>query len=329
MEFYHGLFVVIAVIFFKVLSWALILTWQLPVHFSELLNSDSKPGQSCWAHIRSYLVDSDSKLFMGGIVVAPTRDPSASSQMENHGMRLKTWWSSGERSATMELSYISALLSKQTPLFRSEHVALPTHAAISGQVDDTSGERSQGATRDWDTMPEAIRQSKGRFTLRGGSKKKYSDEDLHRNIQGRRLSGRSSGRHRNKFSGWNRQVTEQLPHTDVTSHIATVDSDEQECADEVHDMVGITATKTKPQKALQKDQGRRGTANVQYEDFLPHLSKSEISTRTPIEENVEMQEIDSEDSNIERNRKNYDEILWMDNPSIVQYPGGFRLSDIR
>ena len=47
--------------------------------------------------------------------------------------------------------------------------------------------RERPQVRDWEGMPEAMRRSKGRFTLRGG-KGRYSDDDLQKNIQQRHLN---------------------------------------------------------------------------------------------------------------------------------------------
>lgn len=362
MKYEHGVFTVISVVVFKFLSWALILWWQLPVHFSELFSID-KSKISCASKFKSYFLDSDSKVHLTGILTAPMPDPTASpfpsvenSRSVHSGM--KTWWSSGERSATLEMSYVSALISKQTPFFKSgtftaTAVPLPSPREEDPTVLLGGVQRDRSRARDWESMPEAIRQSRGRFTLRGGSKNIYNDYDLHKNIEGRSRGIRQGSHHKNKFKGWNKQVVTPAltsrPNAHVTgsSHGSGHDGKDDFEVAEAGDAVQELASSGGAQKSwmgLKKnirpsgnDAKRRGTANVHYDDFIPqrlsHAGGGQSVSRTADmvgEGGMDMvEESEEEEVKLELARRIHNDILWTENPSMAQsVPGGFRLSDI-
>jgi hypothetical protein len=349
MEHSHGVFTVVAVVVFKLLSWALILWWQLPVHFAELFSID-RSKTSLQAKFHSYFLDSDSKVHLTGIMSAPTSMASATAVLDNskHSKgTIKTWWSAGERDATMEMSYVSAVISKQTPFFKNGVFTSPAAATAhlpAAECDELPVGRDRGKARDWEGMPEAIRQSRGRFTLRGGGKTlhSYSDHDLHKNIEGRsRGMRRGSNRKIGKFKGWNKQVVSARSSAGA---VAVGEGEDLEAeAEDVVQELGATGGVHKSWMGLQQkgngstnDPKRRGTANVQYDDFIPQR-QSGPSSKANLSDSVAGGDVsewegsaDDEEAKLEIARKIHNDILWTENPSISQATGtaGFRLSDM-
>jgi len=309
----HGVFVVVSVIVLKIISWLLIVSWVLPVHFSELQGIDSRMTFKERLHCR--LFESDSKVFLDGVV---TRDPAVVSlppapTSPKSSRHIKSWWTSGERSATMELSYMAALIRTQVPYLKSGATFSETTQSETTPVKrEISNARERAQPRDWEGMPEAMRRSKGRFTLRGG-KGRYSDEDLQRNIQQRHLNLEGS---KHKFTGWNRQVQRgsRRHHTKIQSreHNTRVffpdgDYDPNEASDGIG-VPGYIDQWAKVPQNPKGDHGRRVTAGVDFGSYYPSdsggvLQDTDFSSQANVADKSQYSDAT--------------EMYWEENPSII------------
>jgi hypothetical protein len=239
MRMIHGLLTFAAVIICRALSWILILSWQLPVHYTELQTEDKlKSSSSCYDLAMFRLCSWDTHTFFDDVVsrvdtpVIPevfyTNGEKKSSISNGKVTRPKSWWSAEERSATMELSYLTAVVDsklvllstpqgveiKQSPLGTPRALSSDAETdigsgegdrggSVSGREARADGGRERSHARDWDAKPEVIQKMKGRFQLKGG-KNVYTDTDLAKNLERHRALSRKT---RRGFSGWSRHAT--------------------------------------------------------------------------------------------------------------------------
>lgn len=308
MRLIHGLLTFAAVIVCRAISWVLILSWQLPVHYTELQTED-KLKSSFYELAMFRLCSRDTHTFFDDVVsrvdtpVIPV--PEVYSTNGEKKERPKSWWSSEERSATLELSYLTAVVdSKLVLLSNPEGVTIKQSSPIQTprEVDDlvdekqSDGSRERSHARDWDAMPEVVKESKGRFHLRGG-KHVYTDSDLAKNLERHRALSRKT---RRGFSGWNRHSGASAP-IDKIEQIVDYENSSSSIANDP----GVKGFKNP----------RRDSAQIHYSDFIPSqkvhkMPLSEIQPDTPI-----VHTIDKSKDNQEVNDD--DGMVWEVNPSLV------------
>jgi hypothetical protein len=307
----HGVVTCVAVIVCRAISWLLIINWQLPVHYLELQTEDKLKASSSWLDLAFFrLCSRDTHTYFDDIVTrvdtpvipSPESSDNLRPSCEEKKGRPKSWWSAEERSATMELSYLTAVIDAKLVLLSNSHgstiqqsspISTPRGggstprgvesaeekesppAGVSPGIGEgaSHGQRDRSHARDWDAMPEAIKQSKGRFQLHGG-KSFYTDSDLSKNLERHRaLSRKTRGR---GFSGWNRHTGaggvgagEQLNRETMTTFPPNQDQDNPSAS---------------PVSMEEKDQMERGereqrrTALLDYHDFIPSSSSSTRKT---------------------------------------------------
>ena len=322
MKMIHGLLTFVAVIVCRAISWVLIIKWHLPVHYSELQTED-KLKTTFFDLARFRLFSSDTRTFIDDVVsrvdtpVIPIPDSNTinvnqipEKKYSTKG-RPKSWWSSEERSATMELSYLTAVVDSKLVLFTNPQgvtiqqsipspspTSTPRDSSDSLEQPDTRKSnffRDRRAARDWDAMPEVVKQSQGRFQLKGG-KCIYTDADLSKSIEQRHLA--LSHRTRRGFGGWNKHVApfskpQQEPHEELKTSSSDIESDNFENGISLADCKSKLPSNQKVKdlgnknNSVEKDNEpikqnvRRGTAQLDYNDFLPS-SRPRSTDRTPL-----------------------------------------------
>lgn len=318
MKFIHGLLTFAAVIICRAISWVLIMTWQIPVHYTELQTED-KLKSTCYDRAIFRLCSRDTHTFFHDIVsrvdtpVIPIPEVySTNGEKKIIKDRPKSWWSSEERSASLELSYITAVVDSKLVLFSNpEGVAIKhspsPHSTPRSDETKSDGNRERSRARDWDTMPEVIKKSKGRFHLHGG-KNLYTDMDLANNLERHRALTR---RTRRGFSGWNRHSAAST--TGTTSAI----SSSKNISDDGQ-MIDMQNQSQLPLKGIKKLP--RDSTQIHYNDFIPSkispkLPFSSVSSDSTSEDAI-VQVTKVKDFNQSKN-DNEDTMIWEINPSLA------------
>jgi hypothetical protein len=305
MRFIHGLLTFAAVIICRALSWILILFWQLPVHYTELQTEDKlKSSSSCYDLAMFRLCSGDTHTFFDDVVsrvdtpVIPEvfyTNGEKKSNSNTNKTRPKSWWSSEERSATMELSYLTAVVDSKLVLFstpqgveikKSSPLSTPReHEGGAGgerneerkTIADWMGSRDRSHARDWDARPEVVKKSKGRFQLKGG-KNVYTEADLAKTLERHRTLSRKT---RRGFSGWSRYNTTPTAAAPPVSMSVTPPSQEgAPSGDSEHSNLLDHRSNNSPesQKNTRPDSPhRRGTAILDYHDFIPSKKPDKLS----------------------------------------------------
>lgn len=293
MKLIHGLLTFAAVIICRALSWTLILFWQIPVHYTELQTED-KLKSSCYDLAVFRLCTGDAHTFFDDVVsrvdtpVIPevfyTNGEKKLNPNTNKG-RPKSWWSSEERSATMELSYLTAVVDSKLVLFstpqgveikKSSPLGTPRGSEDTNEEKTTAdgiGARDRSHARDWDARPEVARKMNGRFQLKGG-KSVYTEADLAKNLERHRVLRRTT---RSGFSGWGR--SNPTPTASATSAGTEESQTSRESeSSNLLDHHSNNPTESESQKKTRSDSPhRRGTAILEYRDFIPSKRPDKLS----------------------------------------------------